>query len=481
MFEKWHEECGVVGVIGDPEAANLIYLALYALQHRGQEASGIVTMNDDETFHSHKGFGLVKDAFTKDIIEGLKGTLGIGHNRYSTQGGPLIQNIQPFFFNTAIGGIGIAQNGNLTNHKILRSELEQKGSIFQSTSDTEIFTHLLARSTGFSILDRIMEVVGIVNGAYSLVLMAQGRLYAIRDPFGFRPLVIGRKAGAVIVASETCALDLIDAEYFRDVQPGEIVEIDERGQLHSYRHSGDRDAHMACCSFEPIYFSRPDSRIFDQQIYELRKCMGGVLAEEAGVDADVVIAVPDSGVPLAMGYAERAHLPLELGLVRNHYVGRTFIEPSQSIRDFGVKLKLNPVVSVLKGRRVVVVDDSLVRGTTSAKILRMIRHAGAKEIHLRLGSPPILYACYFGVDTPQRSRLLAAQKSVNEIRDFIGADSVAFLSLQGLQKALGNDSKSKYCFACFNGEYPEKIFEEIVPQPTDASMGPGLKSSLEGH
>ena len=476
MFENWHEECGVVGVVGDPEAANLIYLALYALQHRGQEASGIVTMTDDQVFHGHKGFGLVKDVFTKEIIESLKGSLGIGHNRYSTQGGPLLQNIQPFFFNTVIGGIGIAQNGNITNNLILRSELEQKGSIFQSTSDTEIFTHLLARASGVSVLDRIKEVVGLVKGAYSLVLMAQDKLYAIRDPFGFRPLVIGKKAGAIIVTSETCALDLIDAEYLRDVDPGEIVEITGEGEMRSFRHSSDK-ARRAFCAFEPIYFSRPDSHVFDQQIYDLRKRMGKALAEETHVDADVVIAVPDSGVPLAMGYAERAGLPMELGLVRNHYVGRTFIEPSQTIRDFGVKLKLNPVISALKGKRVVVVDDSLVRGTTSVKILRMIRKAGAKEIHLRLGSPPITHACYFGVDTPERSRLLAAQKNVNEIRDFIGADSVAFLSLNGLKEALGHSASKSYCFACFDGDYPEKIFEEITPQPTDETNGPGLKSS----
>jgi amidophosphoribosyltransferase len=474
--KEWNEECGVVGVIGDKEAANLIYLSLYALQHRGQEASGIVTMMPSGQFNSHKDFGLVREAFNKEIIARLEGSIGIGHNRYSTQGGPLLQNIQPFFFNTAIGGIAIAQNGNLTNAKELRVELESKGSVFQSTSDTEIFTHLLARAKGSNVLERVLEVVHVVKGAYSLVLIAQGKLYAIRDPHGFRPLVMGKRGAAVVVASETCALDLIGAEYLRDVKPGEIVEIFEDGNTVS--HFPFSKIEKAFCAFEPIYFARPDSLVFEKQIYELRKRMGSILARETHVEADIVIAVPDSGVPMALGYAEEAKIPMELGLVRNHYVGRTFIEPTQTIRDFGVKLKLNPVVSVLKDKRVIVVDDSLVRGTTSMKILRMIRKAGAREIHLRLGSPPITHSCYFGVDTPKRSKLLAAQQNINEIRDYIGADSLGFLSLEGLKEALGADSCNSYCYACFNGKYPEQVFDEIPAQRTDEFGGPGLISQI---
>lgn len=470
-----HEECGVVGVIGDPEAANLVYLSLYALQHRGQEASGIVTIDQENRFHAHKDFGLVRDAFSKEHIDKLRGSAGIGHNRYSTHGGKMIQNVQPFFFNTAIGSIAVAQNGNLTNANELRSKLEGLGSIFQSTSDTEVFTHLLARGRSQDFLGRIFEVMKEVKGAYSLVLLTQDRLYAVRDPFGFRPLVMGRKGSAVIMASETCALDLIGAEFEREIQAGEVVEAFPDGFVRS--HFPIEKKAQGFCSFEPIYFARPDSQIHEEHIYELRKKMGAVLAQESHVEADVVIAVPDSGVPMALGYAEETKLPVELGLVRNHYIGRTFIEPSQSIRDFGVKLKLNPITSVLKGRRVVVVDDSLVRGTTSVKILRMIRQAGAKEVHFRLGSPPITHSCYFGVDTPNRERLLAAQRDIDEMRHFIGADSLAFLSLDGLKNALGKRHNT-YCYGCFSGDYPEDICEQVPEQPTDKIGGPGFQSGL---
>ena len=469
------EECGVVGVVGDADAANLIFLSLYALQHRGQEAAGIVTLNADGRFSGHKTFGLVGDGFSKEILDKLEGSVGIGHNRYSTAGGRMIQNVQPFSFNTAIGSLSIAHNGNITNAKELRSQLEAEGSIFQSTSDSEVFMHLLAKNDSNSILERIVEVMKVVKGAYSLLILAQDRLFALRDPYGFRPLVIGRRGSAAVLVSETCALDLIDAEFEREVAPGEVIEIHSDGFIKS--HIAVESSRKAFCSFEPIYFARPDSRVFDEEIYALRKRMGVSLAEESDVAADIVVAVPDSGVPMAMGFASAANLPLELGFIRNHYVGRTFIEPSQSIRDFGVKLKLNPVSSVLKGKRVIVVDDSLVRGTTSLKIIRMMRQAGAKEIHLRLGSPPITHSCYFGVDTPDRSQLLAAQRTVEEMRDFIGADTLAFLSVAGLQRALGENNAKNYCYGCFSGDYPETLNQKIEPAPTDR-YGPGIRAGF---
>ncbi len=471
MFEL-HEECGVVGVLGDPEAANLIYLGLYALQHRGQEACGIVTFDERGQTFAHKTFGLVADGITKDVLDKLPGSNGVGHVRYSTQGGKSVQNIQPFSFNSSLGPLAIAHNGNLTNAKNLRAELEAGGSIFHSTSDTEVFMHLLARSRAKSLSERIAEVMRQVKGAYSLIISTPDRLFALRDPFGFRPLVIGRRGTAWIVASETCALDLLDAKFEREVAPGELIEFvgdKMQASFPTEQHKG------GFCSFEPIYFARPDSRIFGQEMYAVRKRIGAELAKEAHVSADVVIAVPDSGTPMAMGYAEECQLPLETGLVRNHYVGRTFIEPTQAIRDFGVKLKLNPVHSVLKDKRVIVIDDSIVRGTTSAKIIRILRNAGAKEIHMRIGSPPITHSCFFGVDTPERGKLLAAQKNVEQMRTFIGSDSLAFLSLGALQRALGDNAAGKYCFGCFSGKYPEDVCTEIPVQPTDKE-GPGLRA-----
>lgn len=467
------EECGVVGVFGDPEAANLIYLSLYALQHRGQEACGIITLDEGRMF-AHKAFGLVGDAFNREVLQKLVGDRGVGHNRYSTHGGRSMQNIQPFYFKTPYGHFALAHNGNLTNANDLRKKLEAEGSIFQSSSDTEIFMHLVAKSRADSILGRIKEATKQVRGAYSLVILTEDRLFALRDPFGFRPLVLGRKGGAAIVASETCALDLIDAKFEREVAPGEIIEISAE-KIQSHINGQRPEQRHAFCSFEPIYFARPDSVIFSEPLYEVRKNLGRELAAESGVEADVVIAVPDSGVPMAIGYSQKSGIPHEVGLVRNHYIGRTFIEPTQSIRDFGVRLKLNPVESVLRGRRVIVVDDSLVRGTTSVKILRMIRSAGAKEIHVRIGSPPITHSCYYGVDTPSRDKLLAAQKNVKDICEFIGADSLAYLSVDGLQRALNDQAKTKYCYACFSGNYPEEICSEILPQPTDAK-GPGLRA-----
>lgn len=480
MNDKLKEECGVFGIINEPDAANFIYLGLYALQHRGQEACGIVTLaqendangskSEKRKFYAHKSFGLVVDGISPAHVAATKGDMGIGHNRYSTHGGKIVQNIQPFYCQTSWGPLALAHNGNLTNADLLRKELESQGSIFQSTSDSEVFLHLLAKSSKTDMIERIHDVMSKVHGAYSLVLMTNDTLYAMRDPHGFRPLVLGKREvdgrTSYIAASETCALDLIEADIIREVEPGEVVAM-TTASLKCYPAKPAAKKQSAFCSFEPIYFARPDSKVFEDDIYTLRKRMGAVLAEEAPADADVVIAIPDSGVPMAMGYAEVSGLPHELGLVRNHYVGRTFIEPTQAIRDFGVKLKLNPVVGALKGKRVVVIDDSIVRGTTSVKILRMLRRAGAKEIHVRIGSPPITHSCFYGVDTPKRKNLLAAQKTIAEMGEFIGADSLAFLSISGLRKALGPDAAKQYCFACFTGDYQEPIFATISKEPTD--------------
>lgn len=457
------EECGIVGVLGHQEAARLSCLALHALQHRGQEACGIVAKGE-VGFHSEKGLGLVSEVFTQKRLGELSGSVAIGHNRYSTSGkSSMVQNIQPFLFNTSAGSIAIAHNGNITNADTLRRKLESEGSIFQSTSDTEIIVHLLAKAKSTSILGRLLQVLPMIKGAYSMVLLSNNCLYAIRDRFGFRPLVLGKQGDAHIVASETCALDLVGTSFTREVEPGEIVEITKNG-TESYFPFASVKTPRSFCAFEIIYFARPDSQVLNKDVYSFRKEIGRQLALETHVEADIVVAVPDSGVPVALGYSEITQLPTELGLIRNHYVGRTFIEPAQSIRDFGVKLKLNAVKSVLEGKRVVVVDDSLVRGTTSIKIIRMIRQVGAKEVHLRLGAPPIVYSCYFGVDTPNRESLLAAQSSCESMREKVGADTLGFLSLEGLRKALGGSS---FCFGCFNGKYPEDIDRSIQRQPVD--------------
>ena len=384
------EECGIIGIYGDQDAARLAYLGLYALQHRGQEACGIVTLNTSSTediVSSHRDYGLVADVFGNFNFRNLSGDLAIGHVRYSTQGGRSLHNVQPFLFRSArFGPIAIAHNGNLTNASLLRAELEQKGSIFTSSSDSEVFTHLIARSKETT-LEKCLKEISKVKGAYSIVIAAQDKLFGVRDPFGFRPLVLGKRNGEYILSSESCALDLIDAEYMRDIKPGEVITIGSRSYQSTILPLKTKAKH---CSFEPIYFSRPDSLINNRTIYDYRKRMGAILARENPVEADLVMAIPDSGVPAAVGYAHESGIPLELGLVRNHYVGRTFIEPTQQIRDFRVKLKLNPIRTVLSGKRVVVIDDSLVRGTTSLKIIRMLREAGAKEVHFRVSSPPLL-------------------------------------------------------------------------------------------
>ncbi len=475
------EECGVVGVLGHPDAAKMVYLGLFAQQHRGQEGCGIVSLDhsgaegsEPTKFHVHKSFGLVAESFNEEILARLKGDHAIGHVRYSTQGGHTIENIQPFHFRTGLGPLAIAHNGNLTNAAELRTSLEASGSLFQSTSDTEVFVHLIARAEAPNILGRIFAAMAKVSGAYSMVVQCEDRLFAVRDSFGFRPLVLGRRNDSYIVASETCALDIMDAEFIREVSPGEVVEITRAGMTSHFPLAKRK---TAFCSFEPIYFARPDSRIFGEEIYVLRRKMGEILARQAPAEgADIVIAVPDSGVPMAMGFAKVSGLPFELGLVRNHYVGRTFIQPAQDIRDFAVRLKLNPVLSVLKGKSVVVVDDSIVRGTTSEKIIRMVRQAGARKIHLRVGSPPITHSCFYGVDTPSRAKLLAAQKDVEAIRASLGCDTLAYLSIEGLREALAEKGEGRFCSACFSGQYPEPVHADIPPQPTDRH-GPGLSAS----
>jgi amidophosphoribosyltransferase len=447
--DKFHDECAVFGVFNHKEAANLTYLGLYALQHRGQESSGIVS-NDGEQFHQEKAMGLVAEIFTKDKLKRLAGRSAIGHNRYSTAGSSDIKNAQPLVVNFAFGNLALAHNGNLINAEMLRNELEAYGSIFQSTTDSEVIVHLIAHSRQNVLLDRVIDALTQVRGAFSITLLTDRGLIAARDPYGFRPLCLGRLKEAWVVASETCAFDLIGAETVRDVEPGEIVSIDETGtqSFHPFPK-----AQPAMCIFEHVYFARPDSRIYGSNVYMTRKALGRQLAKEANVRADLVIPVPDSGVPAALGFSEGAGIPFENGLIRNHYVGRTFIEPEQRIRHFGVKVKLNAVREVLEGKRVVVVDDSIVRGTTSRKIVKMIRHAGAKEVHMRISSPPVISPCFYGIDTPSKKELIGATHKVEEIRKYITADSLAYLSLEGMLAASPGDG-GRYCNACFTENYP---------------------------
>lgn len=437
----------------------MTYLGLYALQHRGQEATGIVS-SDGKTFFQEKGIGLVSDLFNKERLGHLKGTLAIGHNRYSTAGENSLKNVQPIMVNFALGTLALAHNGNLTNAAFLRDELEAYGAIFQSTSDSEVIIHLIAQSQAKDMMGRLIEALLRVKGAFSLVILTDRGLIGARDPYGLRPLSLGRVKDAWVLASETCAFDLIDAEFIRDIEPGELVLINEKGVV-SYKPFPKTEP--AFCVFEYVYFSRPDSRVYDHQVYEIRKDLGRQLARETMVPADIVIPVPDSGVPAALGYAEAANLRYENGLIRNHYVGRTFIEPEQSIRHFGVKIKLNAVRDVLKGKRVVVVDDSIVRGTTSRKIIKMIRHAGAREVHLRISSPPIISPCYYGIDTPTRSELIASTHGIEEIRSYVTADSLAYLSMEGMLEAVPHKT-NRYCSACFSGNYPIPFTQEEMVQ-----------------
>ncbi len=447
--DKFHDECAVFGVYGHKEAANLTYLGLYALQHRGQESSGIVS-GDGTQFYSEKAMGLVADIFTKDRLRRLLGRSAIGHNRYSTAGTSDLKNAQPLVVNFAFGNLALAHNGNLINAQMLRNELEAYGSIFQSTTDSEVIIHLIAHSREGVLLDRVVDALNQVRGAFSITILTDQALIAARDPYGFRPLSLGKLKGAWVVASETCAFDLIGAETVRDIEPGELILVDERG-LQSFRPFPK--VMPAMCIFEHIYFARPDSRIYGHNVYATRKALGRQLAKEAYVPADIVIPVPDSGVPAALGYAEGANIPFENGLIRNHYVGRTFIEPEQRIRHFGVKVKLNAMREVLEGKRVVVVDDSIVRGTTSRKIVKMIRQAGAKEVHLRISSPPIVSPCFYGIDTPTKKELIGSSHRIEEIRKYVTADTLAYLSLEGMLAAAPG-SGERYCNACFTENYP---------------------------
>ncbi|MBP9050285.1 MAG: amidophosphoribosyltransferase [Alphaproteobacteria bacterium] len=453
--DKLHEECGVFGVFGHPDAAALVALGLHALQHRGQEASGIVSYDGTE-FPSHRGLGLVDDIFhSSAVIAGLKGSLAIGHNRYATTGGTLLRNVQPLYGQMTFGGFALGHNGNLTNAAKLRDELVEHGALFQTTTDTEVIVHLVALSKKSSVIDRLVEALRRVQGAYSLVAAAADMMIGVRDPNGFRPLVLGKFDGAFVLASETCALDIIGAEFVRDIAPGELVVITPQGiqSHHPFEKSSPR-----FCIFEYIYFARPDSLVEGHSVYDVRKRIGTELAKEAPCDVDLVVPVPDSGVPAAIGFAQQSGIPFELGIIRNHYVGRTFIEPTQSIRHLGVKLKHNANRATVEGKRIVLVDDSIVRGTTSRKIVEMMRSSGAAEVHLRISSPPVQYGCFYGIDTPSRQELMASRLTVSQMAEFIGADSLAFISEDGMYRAMGeaarNSKLPQYCDACFTGDYP---------------------------
>jgi amidophosphoribosyltransferase len=458
-----HEECGVVGVWGSGDAAALTALGLHALQHRGQEAAGIVSLQGNGQFHAHKGRGLVGDNFgDAAVIAGLPGQAALGHNRYATTGETALRNVQPLYADFEFGGFAVAHNGNLTNALGLKRALVRRGCLFQSTTDSEVFIHLIAISLYSTVTDRLIDALKQVQGAYSLVALHNGALIGARDPLGVRPLVLGTLAtGGFVLASETCALDIIGADFVRDVEPGEIVLIDDSG-LRSLKPFARVESRF--CIFEYIYFARPDSVVEGTAVYDTRKRIGAELARESGVAADVIVPVPDSGVPAAMGYAAEAGLPYELGIIRNHYVGRTFIEPTDQIRNLGVKLKHSANRSILAGKRVVLVDDSIVRGTTSRKIVEMVRQAGATEVHMRISSPPTTHSCFYGIDTPERSKLLAAKHDVAEMAQIIGADSLAFISLDGLYRALGRPGRDAaapaFCDACFTGDYAIPLLDQ---------------------
>lgn len=452
-FDKPQSNCGVVGVFGHKEAARLASWCLYALQHRGQESAGVAS-SDGRRFYKHVGMGLVADIFSNPkIFSRLQGRMAVGHNRYSTTGATMLLNAQPLVVNWHSGPIAVSHNGNFVNARSIRSELEKDGAIFQTTSDTEIVLHLLARSKQKDMIGKLREAFGKIRGAYSIVIMTRDNLYAIRDPHGFRPLCLGKKRFTHIIASESCALDLLEARYEREIEPGEILAINADGlESHFLEQKAERHA----CIFEFVYFSRPDSRIFNENADRARRRLGKNLALEDPVDADIVISVPDSSNTAAVGYSRRSGTKFELGLIRNHYIGRTFIQPGQSVRDFKVHVKFNPVKGVLKGRKVVVVDDSIVRGTTLRQLVKMIRKAGAKEVHVRISSPPIISPCYYGMDFPTRDELVANSMTVEEICDFLGADSLGYLSVEGLLNSVPQD-RGGYCTACFTARYPVPV------------------------
>jgi amidophosphoribosyltransferase len=450
---EWHDECGVFAAVGVPRAAEVVGQGLHALQHRGQESAGIVSCDKRGEFHDHKGLGLVSEVFDEDNLRALTGALAIGHNRYSTSGSVTLQNTQPLRVVYRGGPLALAHNGNLVNARELRQGLEGSGSIFQTTLDTEIFLHLMALSRAESAEEALIEAAQQVRGAFALVVLTRERVLALRDAFGIRPLCLGRLGDGYVVASETCAFDLVGAEYLRDVEPGELLSIDAQGL--SARRALPAAPIPQQCIFEHIYFSRPDSRVFGESVDRVRRRIGHRLAEEHPADADIVISVPDSSNSIALGYSEASHIRYELGLIRNHYVGRTFIEPLQAGRDSSVRVKFNPVRDVLEGKRVVVVDDSIVRGTTSRKLIRMIRRAGVREVHFRVGSPPVTHPCFYGIDTPSRRELIGAVKEVDQVREYLGVDSLGYLSLEGLL-ASERDGRG-FCHACFSGEYPVPV------------------------
>ena len=454
MFDKFREECGVVGVYGHAEAANLVYLGLYALQHRGQESAGIAVSNNGK-MHLEVGMGLVADVFSDARLKKLSGKMAIGHNRYSTTGVSKVKNAQPCLIEYSGGAIALGHNGNLVNAAEIREELGSAGAIFQSTNDSEVIVHLMAQARGETFADRAAAALAQVKGAYSIVLMNENELIAARDPHGFRPLCLGTLDGAFVVASESCVMDLIEAEFIRELEPGELLVINKSGMKSFFPF---QKKSVSQCVFEHIYFSRPDSFLFGHQVYTSRKLMGQALAQEQPVEADFVIPVPDSGVISAMGYSEESKISFQMGLIRNHYVGRTFIEPQSQIRNFGVKVKLNAVHNLTRGKRVIIIDDSIVRGTTSRKIVKMLRDAGAKEVHVRISSPPTMFSCFYGIDTPTKEELIASNMDLEQIREYLGADSLRYLSLEKLLEVFGKD-KENFCAACFSGCYPVAVEE----------------------
>src|SRR5436309_4233518 len=472
--DKFRDECGVVAIYDHPEAETLAYLGLHALQHRGQESAGIVTSNG-MALHIHKSMGLVADIFTEKRLTRIRGTLAIGHTRYSTTGDSALLNAQPIMVQSSKGMIALAHNGNLTNAEEIRACMEGQGSIFQTSSDTEVIVHLIAKSREQTLPEAMADALRRVEGAFSLVMISPDRIFAARDPRGFRPLAMGRIPAqgdrhhdTIVFASETCAFDLVGAIYEREVKPGELVIVGPEGISSRFYAPA---LLQSSCIFEHVYFSRPDSQVFGRAVQDSREQLGRELAIDSPADADLVVPVPDSGVTAAMGYAAESGIPLRFGLIRNHYVGRTFIEPQQTVRDFGVKLKLNPVRSLLEGKRVVLIDDSIVRGTTSRKIVRMVRGAGAKEVHMRISCPPTISPCFYGVDTPRKNELIAANNTVEQIRRYVGADSLAYLSLDGLKTACHDGEKTTYCTACYTGKYPTNLVdvEEVQPAVTEKS------------
>jgi amidophosphoribosyltransferase len=475
MDDHFHDECGVFGVFGHPEASNLAYLGLYALQHRGQESAGIVS-SDGTELYLHRAMGEVEEIFQPNVLAKLPGNLAIGHTRYSTAGDKALLNAQPIMIDCNKGKVALGHNGNLTNAAEWRRKLEHRGSIFQTNSDTEVIVHLIARSQARNLSGALGDALNQVEGAYSLLVLTTDELYAARDPRGFRPLVLGKLPGANggadtwLVASETCAFDLLNAQYVREIEPGEMVRISRSG-IESIRFAPAKQHQQ--CIFEHVYFSRPDSIIFGRSVNESREALGRLLAREHPADADIVVPVPDSGVPAAVGYALESKIPFRMGLIRNHYIGRTFIEPSQAIRNFGVKLKLNPVRGLIEGKRIVLVDDSIVRGTTSRKIVRMVREAGAREVHVRISCPPTVSPCYYGVDTPTKEELIASSNSPEEICRFLGADSLGYLSMTGLKQAVG-DTQGNFCASCYTGVYPTDLVQlEVREGGANGKSGEG--------